>query len=110
MAVAARSADSPAPGPAQRSTNIGRRRLPPALSVERASPASASPCPSTSSASLASTLAIIAGSHDCAASITWVTGGGTAERFIQRYPLAGSVAQAPRTPEWIAMIPPARIV
>ncbi len=81
MAAAPRSAGPRASGPAHRRTSIGRRRLPPAFRVARASPPSDSPYPSTSSASLSSTVAISDGSHASASSITWVTGGGTAEWF-----------------------------
>ena len=101
IAVAARIAPALAFGPAQSSTNIGRRRLPPAPSVAPASSARRSPWPATSSVSRSSTAAISRGSQSCAASIACVTGGGTAERLIGSY--LGAVA------EWIAMMPPARI-
>ena len=114
IAVAARIASSPAPGPALSRTSIGRRRLPPASSVEPASASSVEPCPSSRRLSRSSTASIRAGSHASAASSTMVTGGGTAERFT---PSLGSgprgaparirAAQACLAPEWMAIIPPA---
>ena len=114
IAVAARIAASPAPGPALSRTSIGRRRLPPASSVEPASAASVSPWPSSRRRSRSSTASMRAGSQASAASRTRVTGGGTAERFTSCLGSGPRCAPARRerlrpalAPEWMAMIPPA---
>ena len=108
------SPSSPAPGPALSRTSIGRRRLPPASSVEpgvglerRAVPLQQTPQPFLDG--------LHSGRQPRARGVEHrVTGGGTAERFT---PSLGSgprgaparirAAQACLAPEWMAMIPPA---
>src|SRR6478736_9562402 len=95
IAAAARTAGSPAPGPAQSSTSIGRRRLPPAARVAPASAARSSPCPSTRRRRRSSTASIRIGSQASAASSTIVTGGGTAVRFNSSLPCHPSLRSLP---------------
>ncbi len=95
-AAAAPTAEPVASGPAQRSTSIGRSRLPPASSVALASARSPGPAVSIPARRRSSTAAMPRGSHDDAESRTCVTGGGT------RRARHGLVAV------WMAMMPPAR--
>ena len=84
-ATAALTARSSASAPAQIRTSSGRRRLPPAVRVASASSPSSGPWPSADLGEAALDLGRGGrGSQPPAASITAVTGGGTAERGSRR--------------------------
>ena len=104
-AVAARIAPSPAPGPAQSRTSIGRSRLPPAASV---APASAAELAAVASDQRGEAL-LDRGHPPRQPGLGRVEDRGHRGRDAERFTI-GPLAQAGRAPEWIAMIPPASTV
>ena len=110
IAVAARIAASPAAGPAQSRTSIGRSRLPPAASVAAASAASGSPWPATSSRRRSSTAAMRARQPAPRRRPAPRHRRRDGLRFIG-CPVGSTLRRLSRlAPEWIAMIPPASTV